>query len=163
MTIPIGADRDLPRRRTSKTAGPFMGGVPLALARDRPGVWSTPCAGAHLAGTAPDLNGCEHPRAYAWARGLVGTPVIGEALMADRRRVRAMVSTKAAISAQSFSGCRRLNSPQFAHLKTRMGVNVPWGPVTGADCCVSSSPFTVTDGLAEPTGLALGHDDRRDG
>jgi pimeloyl-ACP methyl ester carboxylesterase len=52
----------------------------LALARDRPGVWS------HAALPAPTWRGPfptamgEHPRAYAWARWLIGTPVIGEAL-----------------------------------------------------------------------------------
>jgi pimeloyl-ACP methyl ester carboxylesterase len=52
----------------------------LVLARDRPGVWShavllTPT----WQGPLPTAMG-EHPRAYAWARRLVGTPVIGEAL-----------------------------------------------------------------------------------
>ena len=52
----------------------------LALARDRPGVWS------HAVLLAPTWRGPlptamgEHPRAYAWARRLIGTPVIGEAL-----------------------------------------------------------------------------------
>jgi len=52
----------------------------LALARDRPGVWS------HAVLLAPTWRGPlptamgEHPRAYAWARRVVGTPVIGEAL-----------------------------------------------------------------------------------
>jgi pimeloyl-ACP methyl ester carboxylesterase len=52
----------------------------LVLARDRPGVWS------HAVLLAPTWRGPlptamgEHPRAYAWARRLVGTPVIGEAL-----------------------------------------------------------------------------------
>jgi pimeloyl-ACP methyl ester carboxylesterase len=52
----------------------------LALARDRPGLWS------HAVLLAPTWRGPlptamgQHPRAYAWARGLVGTPVIGEAL-----------------------------------------------------------------------------------
>jgi hypothetical protein len=36
-------------------------------------------AGADPARTAPDGDG-EHPRAYAWVRGLVGTPVTGKAL-----------------------------------------------------------------------------------
>jgi pimeloyl-ACP methyl ester carboxylesterase len=50
----------------------------LALARDRPGVWS------HAVLLAPTWRGPlptamgEHRKAYAWARGLVGTPVIGE-------------------------------------------------------------------------------------
>jgi pimeloyl-ACP methyl ester carboxylesterase len=52
----------------------------LALARDRPGVWS------HIVLLAPTWRGPlptamgEQPRAYAWARGLVGTPVIGAAV-----------------------------------------------------------------------------------
>jgi pimeloyl-ACP methyl ester carboxylesterase len=52
----------------------------LVLARDRPGVWS------HAVLLAPTWRGPlptamgEHPRTYAWARGFVGTPVIGEAL-----------------------------------------------------------------------------------
>jgi pimeloyl-ACP methyl ester carboxylesterase len=52
----------------------------LLLARKRPGVWS------HAVLLAPTWRGPlptamgEHPRAYAWARGLVGTPVIGEVL-----------------------------------------------------------------------------------
>jgi pimeloyl-ACP methyl ester carboxylesterase len=51
----------------------------LALARDRPGLWS------HAVLLAPTWRGPlptamgEHRRAYAWARGLVGTPMIGEA------------------------------------------------------------------------------------
>jgi pimeloyl-ACP methyl ester carboxylesterase len=52
----------------------------LVLARDRPNVWSHAVL---LAPTwrepLPTAMG-EHPRAYACARGLVGTPVIGEAL-----------------------------------------------------------------------------------
>lgn len=50
------------------------------LARDRPGVWS------HAVLLAPTWRGPlptamgEHPRTYAWARRLVGTPLIGEAL-----------------------------------------------------------------------------------
>jgi pimeloyl-ACP methyl ester carboxylesterase len=52
----------------------------LVLARERPGVWS------HAVLLAPTWRGPlptamgEHPSAYAWARKLVGTPVIGEAL-----------------------------------------------------------------------------------
>jgi pimeloyl-ACP methyl ester carboxylesterase len=52
----------------------------LVLAGERPGVWS------HAALLAPTWRGPlptamgEHPSAYAWARKLVGTPVIGEAL-----------------------------------------------------------------------------------
>jgi pimeloyl-ACP methyl ester carboxylesterase len=52
----------------------------LLLARDRPGVWS------HAVLLAPTWRGPlptamgEHPRAYASARRLVGTPVIGEGL-----------------------------------------------------------------------------------
>jgi pimeloyl-ACP methyl ester carboxylesterase len=52
----------------------------LALTRDRPGMWS------HAVLLAPTWRGPlrtamgEHPRAYAWARRLVGMPVIGEAL-----------------------------------------------------------------------------------
>jgi pimeloyl-ACP methyl ester carboxylesterase len=52
----------------------------LLLARDRPEVWS------HAVLLAPTWRGPlptamgEHPRAYAWARGIVGTPVVGEAL-----------------------------------------------------------------------------------
>jgi pimeloyl-ACP methyl ester carboxylesterase len=52
----------------------------LVLAQDRPGVWS------HAVLLAPTWRGPlptamgEHSRAYAWARRLVGTPVIGEAL-----------------------------------------------------------------------------------
>jgi pimeloyl-ACP methyl ester carboxylesterase len=52
----------------------------LVLARERPSVWS------HAVSLAPTWRGPlptamgEHPRAYACARGLVGTPVIGEAL-----------------------------------------------------------------------------------
>jgi pimeloyl-ACP methyl ester carboxylesterase len=52
----------------------------LLLARDRPGVWS------HVVLLTPTWRGPlpaamgEHPRAYACARSLVGTPVIGEAL-----------------------------------------------------------------------------------
>ena len=52
----------------------------LALARDRPGVWSrTILLAPTWRGPLPTAMG-EHPRAYAWARRLVGTPVIGEAL-----------------------------------------------------------------------------------
>ena len=52
----------------------------LMLARDRPGV----CSHAVLLaptwrGPLPTAMG-EHPRAYAWVRGLIGTSVIGEAL-----------------------------------------------------------------------------------
>jgi pimeloyl-ACP methyl ester carboxylesterase len=52
----------------------------LALARDRPGAWS------HAVLLAPTWRGPlptamgEHPRTYAWVRGLVGMPVVGEAL-----------------------------------------------------------------------------------
>jgi pimeloyl-ACP methyl ester carboxylesterase len=52
----------------------------LELARDRPGVWS------HAVLLAPTWRGPlptamgEHPKAYAWVRGLIGTPLIGEAL-----------------------------------------------------------------------------------
>ena len=52
----------------------------LLLARDRAGVWS------HAVLLAPTWRGPlptamgERPRAYAWVRGLVGMPVIGEAL-----------------------------------------------------------------------------------
>jgi hypothetical protein len=38
---------------------------------------------------------------------------------------------------------RRPYVVQCARFKTRIGVNVPWGPVTGADFIVRSSPFTV--------------------
>jgi pimeloyl-ACP methyl ester carboxylesterase len=51
----------------------------LVLARDRPGVWSNAVLLAPTwRGPLPTAMG-EHPRAYAWARRLVGTPVIGEA------------------------------------------------------------------------------------
>jgi pimeloyl-ACP methyl ester carboxylesterase len=52
----------------------------LLLARDRPAVWS------HAVLLAPTWRGPlptalgERPRVYAWVRGLVGTPIIGEAL-----------------------------------------------------------------------------------
>jgi pimeloyl-ACP methyl ester carboxylesterase len=52
----------------------------LVLARDRPGVWS------HAVLLAPTWRGPlptamgEHPRAYAWTRRVVATPVMGEAL-----------------------------------------------------------------------------------
>ena len=52
----------------------------LMLARDRLGVWSHAVLLAPTwRGPLPTAMGV-HPRAYAWARGLVGTPVIGEAL-----------------------------------------------------------------------------------
>ena len=35
----------------------------------------------------------------------------------------------------------------LARLKTSVGVNVPWGPFTGADFSVNSSPVTVTDAV----------------
>jgi pimeloyl-ACP methyl ester carboxylesterase len=51
----------------------------LALARDRPGVWSHAVLLAPTwRGPVPTAMG-EHPGAYAWVRRLVGTPVIGEA------------------------------------------------------------------------------------
>jgi pimeloyl-ACP methyl ester carboxylesterase len=52
----------------------------LALARDRPGVWS------HAVLLAPTWRGPlptamgEHPSVYVWVRRLVGTPLIGKAL-----------------------------------------------------------------------------------
>jgi pimeloyl-ACP methyl ester carboxylesterase len=52
----------------------------LALARDRPGVWSRAVLLAPTwRGPLPTAMG-EHTKAYAWARRLVGAPVIGEAL-----------------------------------------------------------------------------------
>jgi hypothetical protein len=52
----------------------------LVLVRDRPCVWSHAVLLAPTwRGPLPTVMG-EHPRAYAWARGLVGTPLIGEAL-----------------------------------------------------------------------------------
>ena len=52
----------------------------LALARDRPGVWSRVVLLAPTwRGPLPTAMG-EHPSAYAWVRRLVGMPVIGEAL-----------------------------------------------------------------------------------
>jgi pimeloyl-ACP methyl ester carboxylesterase len=54
-------------------------GYALALARDRPGVWShTVLLAPTWRGPMPTAMG-EHPSTYAWARGLIGTPVIGEA------------------------------------------------------------------------------------
>jgi pimeloyl-ACP methyl ester carboxylesterase len=69
----------VPKRAAVVAAG-HAAGYALELARKRPGVWS------HAVLLAPTWRGPlptamgEHPRAYAWARGLVGTPVIGEAL-----------------------------------------------------------------------------------
>ena len=52
----------------------------LALVRDRPGVWShTVLLAPTWRGPLPTAMG-EHPRAYTWARSVVGAPVIGEAL-----------------------------------------------------------------------------------
>jgi pimeloyl-ACP methyl ester carboxylesterase len=52
----------------------------LVLAQDRPGVSShTVLLAPTWRGPLPTAMG-EHPRAYAWARRLVGMPVIGEAL-----------------------------------------------------------------------------------
>jgi pimeloyl-ACP methyl ester carboxylesterase len=52
----------------------------LVLARDRPGVWSHAVLLAPTwRGPLPTVMGV-HPRAYAWVRGFVGSPVIGEAL-----------------------------------------------------------------------------------
>jgi pimeloyl-ACP methyl ester carboxylesterase len=52
----------------------------LNLARDRSGVWSRIVLLAPTwRGPLPTAMG-EHARAYAWVRGLVGMPVIGEAL-----------------------------------------------------------------------------------
>jgi pimeloyl-ACP methyl ester carboxylesterase len=52
----------------------------LVVARERPGAWSHAVLLAPTwRGPLPTAMGA-HPRAYAWARRLVGTPVIGEAL-----------------------------------------------------------------------------------
>lgn len=46
---------------------------------DRPGVWSHAVLWHPVARTVPTAMD-EHPRAYAWVRSLVDTPVIAEAL-----------------------------------------------------------------------------------
>ena len=49
----------------------------------------------------------------------------------------------------SVSACRRPGRPSshLARFQTMLGLNVPLGPVTGAETCTSSSPFNVTDAL----------------
>jgi pimeloyl-ACP methyl ester carboxylesterase len=77
--LPDFAAAVVPRDAAVVAAG-HAASYALALARDRPGVWS------HAVLLAPTWRGPlptamgEHPRVYAGVRSLVGTPVIGEAL-----------------------------------------------------------------------------------
>jgi pimeloyl-ACP methyl ester carboxylesterase len=67
-------------KRVAVVAAGHAASYALALARDWPGVWSRAVLLAPTwRGPLPTAMG-EHPRAYAWARRLIGTPVIGEAL-----------------------------------------------------------------------------------
>jgi pimeloyl-ACP methyl ester carboxylesterase len=67
-------------KRAAVVAAGHAASYALALARDRPGVWSRAVLLAPTwRGPLPTAMG-EHPRAYAWARRLIGTPVLGEAL-----------------------------------------------------------------------------------
>jgi pimeloyl-ACP methyl ester carboxylesterase len=59
-----------PRRSSAGHAASYA----LVLARDRPGVWSHAVLLATWRGPLPTAMGV-HPRAYAWVRGLVGSPV----------------------------------------------------------------------------------------
>lgn len=66
-------------RGTAVAAAGHAASYALVLARDRPGVWShTVLLAPTWRGPLPTAMG-GHPRAYAWARGLIGMPVIGEA------------------------------------------------------------------------------------
>jgi hypothetical protein len=65
----------VPRRAAVIAAGH----VASYALNDRPGVWSHAVLWHRVARTVPTAMD-EHPRAHAWVRSLVGTPVIAEAL-----------------------------------------------------------------------------------